>query len=89
MLTCAALMVGVSMIVPTQGITGSFKVDLDEWIHAYMGGDIYVGAQIPLSRDLEDKLATLSTIEMVAPVRNINATWLRKDEEELISLNYS
>ncbi len=85
MLTCAALMVGVSMIVATQGITGSFKVDLDEWIDAYMGGDIYVGAQVPMTQELQEKLEVLPSVATVAPVRNIEASWLRADGEEKIS----
>ncbi len=85
MLTCAALMVGVSMIVSTQGITGSFKVDLDEWIDAYMGGDIYVGAQVPLTRELQEKLESLPSVATATPVRNIEATWLKDDIEEKIS----
>lgn len=85
MLTCAALMVGVSMIVSTQGITESFKVDLNEWISAYMGGDIYVGAQIPLGGELQEKLEVLPGVETVAPVRNIELTWLKGDKEEKIN----
>lgn len=85
MLTCAALMVGVSMIVATQGITGSFRVDLDEWIGAYMGGDIFVGGPVPLTRELEEKLKSLPSVETVAPVRTIQATWIKEDGEEKIN----
>jgi putative ABC transport system permease protein len=86
MLTCAALMVGVSMIVSTLGITGSFTADLNEWMDAYMGGDIYVGAAVPLTRELQGNLESLPGVETASPVRTIEATWLREDVEEKISL---
>lgn len=85
MLTCAALMVGVSMIVSTLGITGSFTADLEEWMDAYMGGDIYVGAAVPLTRELQGDLESLPGVQTASPIRNIEATWLREDTEEKIS----
>jgi len=85
MLTCAALMVGVSMIVSTLGITGSFTADLNEWMDAYMGGDIFVGAAVPLTRNLQENLESLPGVETATPVRTIEATWLREDTEEKIS----
>jgi len=85
MLTCAALMVGVSMIVTTLGITGSFTADLNEWMDAYMGGDIFVGAAVPLTRNLQENLESLPGVETATPVRTIEATWLREYKEEKIS----
>lgn len=85
MLTCAALMVGVSMIVSTLGITGSFTADLNEWMDAYMGGDIFVGAAVPLTRNLQENLESLPGVGTATPVRTIEATWLREDTEEKIS----
>ncbi|NLY37288.1 MAG: FtsX-like permease family protein, partial [Tissierellia bacterium] len=87
MLTCAALMVGVSMIVSTQGITESFKVDLNQWIDAYMGADIYVGAQVPLTRQLQEKLESLPMVGVVTPVRSIEATWLKDGKE--VKINFT
>ena len=85
MLTCAALMVGVSMIVSTLGITGSFTADLKEWMDAYMGGEIFVGAAVPLTRNLRGNLESLQGVGTATPVRTIEATWLREDTEEKIS----
>ena len=85
MLTCAALMVGVSMIVSTLGITGSFTADLKEWMDAYMGGEIFVGAAVPLTRNLQGNLESLQGVGTATPVRTIEATWLRQDTEEKIS----
>ena len=86
MLTCAALMVGVSMIVSTLGITGSFTADLNEWMDAYTGGDIFVGAAVPLTRNLQGNLESLPGVETATPVRTIEATWLRDDTKEKISV---
>ena len=85
MLTCAALMVGVSMIVSTLGITGSFTADLKEWMDAYMGGEIFVCAAVPLTRNLRGNLESLQGVGTATPVRTIEATWLREDTEEKIS----
>jgi putative ABC transport system permease protein len=85
MLTCAALLVGVSMIVVTQGMIGSFTADLYAWMDAYIGGDIFVGAAVPLTIDLKDELESLPGIDTAAPVRYIDVTWLKGEEEEKIS----
>jgi len=85
MLTCAALLVGVSMIVVTQGMTGSFTADLYAWMDAYIGGDVYVAAAVPVTYDLKDKLESLSGVETAAPIRYIEVNWIREDAEERIS----
>lgn len=85
MLTSAALMVGVSMIVVTQGMTGSFTADLYAWMDAYAGGDVYVGAAVPMSNDLQERLNDLPGVAVAAPVRYINVTWLKDDAEESLS----
>lgn len=76
MLTAAALLVGVSMIVVTQGMVGSFTADLYAWMDAYIGGDIFVGAAVPLARDLEAKLEALEGVETVTPIRYVDVDWL-------------
>src|SRR5690606_18051067 len=52
MLTVAALMVGVSMIVSTEGITGSFRKDLSVWMDSYLGGDVFISAALPVELSL-------------------------------------
>lgn len=85
MLTCAALLIGVSMIVVTQGMTGSFTADLNAWMDAYIGGDVFVGAAVPLTYDLKEDLESLPGIDTAAPVRYIEVSWAREDTEEKIS----
>lgn len=85
MLTCAALLVGVSMIVVTQGMTGSFTADLYPWIDAYIGGDVIVGSSVPLNQDLKDKLESLAEVDTAAPVRYIQVSWQAEGEEEELS----
>jgi putative ABC transport system permease protein len=85
MLTCAALLVGVSMVVVTQGMTSSFTADLYAWMDAYIGGDLYVSAPIPLNRDVQDELSSVEGVEAVAPIRYINITWKRETSSENLS----
>ena len=85
MLTAAALMVGVSMIVSTQGITGSFTQDLDVWMDAFMGGDLYLSSAVMLPASLKSELEELPGVDTVAPVRMMEAVWLRGEEEESLT----
>lgn len=86
MLTCAALMVGVSMIVTTQGMVGSFTADLNAWLKAYTAGDVFVSGGVPFNQGLQEKLEDLDGVERAAPVRYLSVTWLNGEEEETISL---
>ena len=86
MLTCTALMIGVSMVVVTQGMTGSFTADLYRWMDAYAGGDIFISAPIPLTRDLQQEIESLSGVDVVAPIRYVEVTWQRGQDEEKINL---
>jgi putative ABC transport system permease protein len=86
MLTCAALMVGVSMIVTTQGMVGSFSADLKTWIEAYTAGDVFVSGAVPIKYDFKEDLEKMEGVEYVAPVRYVEVSWLSGDEEEKISL---
>lgn len=81
-LTVAALMVGVSMIVSTQGITGSFKADLMEWMDAYLGGDIFINSSIPVSAEVREELEAFDEVEVVSPAATHLVTWSREGEEE-------
>jgi len=85
MLTCAALLIGVSMIVVTTGMTGSFTADLYAWMDAYIGGDVFIGAAVPLTYELKDKLESLPGVETAAPVRYIEVEWIQDDKIEKIS----
>jgi putative ABC transport system permease protein len=86
MLTCAALMVGVSMIVTTQGMISSFTADLKAWIEAYTAGDVFVSGAVPLSYTLKDNLEGLGGVEQAAPLRYVDVIWLTAGKEEKISL---
>ena len=86
MLTCAALMVGVSMIVTTQGMVGSFSADLKTWIEAYTAGDVFVSGAVPINYDFKKDLENMEGVEHAAPVRYLEVSWLSGEEEEKISL---
>ena len=82
MLTAAALLVGVSMIVNIQGMTASFATDLVNWMEAYIGGDLYVNASVPLKRSLQTRLEALDTVQAAVPIRYFDVTWQKPDGGE-------
>ena len=89
MLTCAALLVGVSMIVVISVMTSSFTADLYDWMDAYIGGDAFVSAPVPIDRGLQDDLGALPGVAAAAGLRYADVTWVRENgdaEEEVISL---
>ena len=82
MLTGAALLVGVSMIVVVQGMTASFSMDLNDWMEAYIGGDLFVNSSVPLKRDLQTRFESLPSVAYAAPVRYFEVTWKRGEGVE-------
>lgn len=78
-LTVAALMVGTAMILVTRGMTDAFKYDLENWIQAYIGGDLYVFSSVPLRPEVGRRLAGTPGVAAAAPVRYLDVKWLRPD----------
>lgn len=86
MLTAAALLIGVSMIVVIQGMTASFSADLFEWMEAYIGGDLFVNASVPLKREMQLRLESLPGVAAAAPVRYFETKWIQPGgSEEMIN----
>jgi putative ABC transport system permease protein len=84
-LTVAALMIGVSMVIVTSGMTGSFSADLEEWVASFLGGDLYVGSALPLRPEVRRKLEALPGVAAVAPMRQFNVEWvLGPDQTEKV-----
>ncbi len=81
-LTVAALMVGISMMVVVWIMTESFKLDLEDWLAGYVGGDIYVTSSVKLRPDLGNRLQAVEGVTAVAPVRYLEAKWLMPDGTE-------
>lgn len=81
-LTVAALMVGIAMMVVVWIMTASFRLDLEEWLKGYIGGDIYVTSSVKLRPELARRLQGIEGVTAVAPVRYLEATWLMPDGEE-------
>jgi putative ABC transport system permease protein len=80
-LTVAALMVGVAMIIMVRGMTASFAADLQTWIKAYLGGDIYVTSSIRMRSDIERRIRVVEGVEAVAPLRYFEVEWQTPDGE--------
>ena len=74
-LTVAALMVGVAMVIMTRGMTESFSGDLRNWMSAYIGGDIFASSSIPMRSDVGQRIASVSGVKAVAPIRYFNIDW--------------
>jgi putative ABC transport system permease protein len=85
-LTVAALMIGVSMIVITRGMTDSFRGDLETWINAYVGGDLLVTSSSPMRSQVMRRLEAIPGVEAVTPMRTLDVTWQTPDgkSEDLV-----
>jgi putative ABC transport system permease protein len=86
-LTVAALMIGVAMVIMTRSMTQSFAGDLRSWMEAYLGGDIYVGASVPLRGDMGTRIELVPGVEAVAPVRYFNVD-LKTPDGEIQTINF-
>jgi putative ABC transport system permease protein len=74
-LTVAALMVGVAMIIIVRGMTASFASDLQTWIQAYLGGDIYITSSINLRTDIRRRIQVVEGVYALAPMRYFEVEW--------------
>ena len=84
-LTVAALMVGVAMVIMTRGMTESFSGDLRNWMSAYIGGDIFASSSIPMRSDVGQRIASVSGVKAVAPIRYFNIDWETPEGVEQIN----
>ena len=84
-LTVAAMMIGVAMVIITRGMTESFAGDLREWMSAYIGGDIFASSSIPMRRDVGQRIASVTGVEAVAPIRYFDVDWQTPDGLEQIN----
>jgi putative ABC transport system permease protein len=78
-LTVAALMIGVSMIIITRGMTDSFRGDLEVWIDAYVGGDLMVSSSTPMRSQVMRRLAAVPGVLAVTPMRTLAVSWQKPD----------
>lgn len=86
-LTVAALMVSTAMILVTRGMTDAFKYDLENWIQAYIGGDLYVVSSVPLRPEVGRRLESVTGVAAAAPVRYLQVKWLLPNgSDELVTL---
>jgi putative ABC transport system permease protein len=74
-LTVAALMVGVAMIIIVRGMTESFASDLQTWIQAYLGGDIYITSSVRLRNDIRRRIQVVDGVYALAPMRYFEVEW--------------
>ena len=81
-LTVAALMVGISMVIVVWIMTESFKIDLEDWLDGYVGGDIYLTSSVNLRPELINRLVAVEGVAAVAPIRYLEVAWLMPDGEE-------
>jgi putative ABC transport system permease protein len=74
-LTVAALMIGVAMIIMVRGMTESFATDLQTWIQAYLGGDIYITSSISLRSEIQRRIQVVEGVYALAPMRYFEVEW--------------
>ncbi len=85
-LTVAALMISVAMVIVVRAMTASFRSDLEGWLRAYVGGDLYVGSSLPMRSRVWNHLQSVEGVDAVAPIRYLDANWEKPDgsEEKLV-----
>lgn len=85
-LTVAALMVGISMVIITRSMTGSFRGDLEVWIDAYIGGDLMVSSSAPMRPQVMRRMVSIQGVQAVTPMRTLEVTWRKPDgkDEQLV-----
>ncbi|HEY9088723.1 MAG TPA: FtsX-like permease family protein, partial [Anaerolineaceae bacterium] len=78
-LTVAALMVGVAMILVVRGMTESFKVDLEDWMNAFIGGDMFVSSSVNMRQDVWRSLELVEGVAASSPIRFVEIKWVLPD----------
>jgi putative ABC transport system permease protein len=78
-LTVAALMVGAAMILTIRTTTRSFGRDIEEWIQAYVGGDLYIYSDLPMRADLKQRLETVDGVAAVTPLKYFDIVHIPPD----------
>ncbi|NSW52226.1 MAG: FtsX-like permease family protein [Anaerolineae bacterium] len=78
-ITIGALLVGISMVIVVRGMTESFIADLEVWLQAYLGGDIYVNAAVPLRATVGNQLMGVEGVQAAAAIRYFPVEWVQPD----------
>lgn len=78
-LTVAALMIGVAMILITRGMTDSFRFDLENWIDAYIGGDLVVSSAMPMQNVVWRRIKAVDGVQEATPIRYFPVKWEKPD----------
>jgi putative ABC transport system permease protein len=86
-LTVAALMIGVAMVIMTRSMTQSFAGDLRSWLSAYLGGDIYIGASVPLRGEIISQIKAVNGVAAIVPIRYFNVD-MRTSDGEIVTINF-
>jgi putative ABC transport system permease protein len=68
-LTVAALMIGISMVVGINGMTGSFEADIQDWVDTAVGGDFFVTSPVAMRADIEARVLGMAEVTAVTKSR--------------------
>lgn len=74
-ITVGALLVGVAMILVVRGMTESFVADLRIWLQAYLGGDIFINAAVPLRSTVGSQMEAIPGVAAATPLRYLPVEW--------------
>ncbi len=84
-LTAAALMVSVTMIVGNGAMIDSMRADIHDWVEKAIGGDLQVRSPIPMRTDMATRFEGIEGVEAVAPVQFFSVRCLMPDSSKVTS----
>ncbi len=67
-LTVAALMVGIAMVMGIQVLTASFETDITNWVDTAIGGDLYVRSPNPMREEFGLRLLAEPAVAQITPI---------------------
>jgi putative ABC transport system permease protein len=67
-LTVAALMIGIAMVMGIQVLTASFETDITNWVNTALGGDLYVRSPAPMREEFGQRLLAEPAVTDISPI---------------------
>jgi putative ABC transport system permease protein len=73
-LTVSVIVVGAAMTVGMGGMQVSFKAELESWIEAAVGGDLWISGMTPMRSEVGQRIAMTTGIGAITPERWLYVT---------------
>lgn len=78
-LTVLGLTVSIAMFVSIQSLAASFRHDVQAWMDAFIGGDLYVYSSQPLRSDFGQRIEAVPGVAAVTPMRRVDTKLVKDD----------